>query len=128
MQIDASQLREFSQDLEVAAQNAPKKVRGVVSKGALNIKKSWSESAAASRHFGQVAPTINYDIRGGGDLGALTIEAEVGPDKRRRAARLANIYHFGTSRGGGTGGDPRKFLESEIPAFEQWLGDIAEDV
>lgn len=128
MYVDASEVREFAKELEVAAQNAPRRVRGVVKKGANNIKRSWSASAATSRHFGQIAPTISYDIRGGGDLGSLTIEAEIGPDKRRRSARLANIYIFGTSRGGGTGQDPQSFLDAEIPAFEKYLADIAEDI
>lgn len=123
--IDASQVREFAKVIDAKNERTVKQARSVIKKGAVNIKKDWQTAASTSRHFGQIAPTINFDMRGGGDLGSTSIEAEVGPDKRRRSARLGNIYHFGTSRGGGTGGDPIRFLEAEVPNVERWLGQIA---
>ena len=128
MSFDFEQVRAFAQTLERKSNKTPRQARGVVSKGALNIKNAWQADAAKSRHFKQVAPTISYDMRASGSIDSLFVEAEIGPNKRFRAARLANIYIFGTSRGGGTGTDPMKFVRDELPSFEKFAGDIGQDL
>lgn len=125
MVADVSQLRAFAVELDAVPDSVVRKIRPVVSKGALNIRDQMRAEMSRSRSFGQIAPTINYDL----NVQADGMEAEIGPDKRRRAARLANIAYFGGARGGGgTVPDPRGALEAEVPRFESALGKLLEDV
>ena len=126
-QFDTSEVRAFAARLSEAGKATQKQVRGVVEKGAINIKNQMRSEASGSSHFGQVAPTINYDIRVVGAFGGGIVEAEIGPNKARRAARIANIGYFGGANGGGnTLPDPQGALDAEAPNLEKWLGDAAE--
>lgn len=125
MAADVSQLRAFAVELGQVPDSVVRKIRPVVSKGALNIRDQMRAEMSRSRSFRQIAPTINYDLK----VQADGMEAEIGPDKRRRSARLANIAYFGGARGGGgTVPDPRGALEAEVPRFESALSKLLEDV
>ena len=127
VEFDASEIREFTHRLQEAGAKTQREVKGVINKGALNIKNQMRKEASGSRHFGQIASTITYDLTEWGAFGGGVVEAEVGPNKHFRAARLGNVAYFGTSKGGGTLPDPIHALEAEIPNVERWLGDAAED-
>lgn len=120
--MDTSELDALASDLQ---QLPPKVTRGlsaVVRKGAVNIKNDWREAAAKSRHF-KIAPTISFD-EGAAPDGS---EAEIGPNRHYRAARLAGIAHFGGANGGGgTIGDPQRFLDKEAPGFADAVGDLVD--
>lgn len=142
MSIDDSELRELAYDLGNVSQQVASKVEGVVKKGALNIKNTMRDDFKNSTHFDQVARTINFDV----ESDASGTEAEIGPDKYWRAARLANIAYFGTSvgvyrggprwgqevgRGPGKGGgtvDVFNGLREEEPKFLENLRKVAGDV
>jgi hypothetical protein len=117
-----SEVRQLAVSLQVKATTTPAQTRAVASKAGLNMKNAWRDATASSRHFRQIGPTVSYDLRDSGSF----IEVEVGPDTSIPSAKLENIYHFGTSRGGGTGGDPMRFLEAEVPAFINHLGKLGE--
>lgn len=126
--IDASELREFAAVLDAKAQATARQVRQVVSKGAVNIKNQMQVEAAGSRWF-RIASTISYDMREVEAFGGGVIEAEIGPNRRFRAARLANIAYFGGANGGGgTIPDPRGALDAEAPRFEKALSDLIGDL
>ncbi len=127
VEFDASEVRAFAMRLQDAGAKTQREVKGVISKGALNIRNQMREEASRSRHFDQIVPTITYDLTEWGAFGGGVVEAEIGPNKHFRAARLGNIAYFGTSRGGGTLPDPVGALEAEVPNVEKWLGDAAED-
>ena len=97
MSNDASELRRYAADLGRIGPKVENAVDGVLRKGALNVKNTLREDMSKSTHFGHIARTINYDIT----KDSAGIEAEIGPNKHWRSARLANIAYFGTSRGGG---------------------------
>jgi hypothetical protein len=123
MEMDASALDALAREFADADKRISRDRNRIGRKAAQNIKRDWQYDAAFSRHFHQIAPTINYDetVR----FGAV-YEAEIGPDRRRRAARLAGIAHFGGANGGGgTLGDPQKYLDAETPNLEQHLADAA---
>lgn len=124
--MDMSDVNAFAAHLAEAGAATQRQSRAVVERGANNIKRQLRDEASQSRHFGQIAPTINYDLRETNAFGGGLIEAEIGPDKHWRAARLGNIAYFGTSRGGGTLPDPQGALEAEAPRFVQALADLAE--
>ena len=71
---------------------------------------------ASSRHFGQVASAISYDLQDR----AGSVEAVIGPTKGSPGS-LGNIAYFGTSRGGGTVPDPMGALEKEAPSTAEHL-------
>lgn len=120
-EIDVSQVRAFAAELGDLPAEKVKKARPIVSKGALNIKNELAADMAGSTYFHQIAPTINYDI----EETSKGVSAEIGPDKRRRAARLAHFAYFGGANGGGgTRQDPKVALENEIPNFEKAIGDV----
>jgi hypothetical protein len=96
------------------------KLRGVVAKSALNTKKIMQKDAQRSRHFKQLARTINYDIKEHSFGGDGTIDAEIGPSGGG-AASLAGIAYFGTSKpGGGTVRNPEDAMLEEAPNFYEY--------
>lgn len=127
---DSSDLRAFARDLGRVPSALVPKVRAVVSKGALNIKNQHRAELEKSPSFKQIAKTVSYDVH----ESKRAIEAEIGPNKRYRAARLANIAYFeaeshsravfGTSTSGGVVPDPSRALEDEMPRFLDALGDV----
>ena len=116
MSADTSDLDGLIRDFgRIPAAMVPK-VRGVVSKAALNTKKAMRRDARQSSAFEQIAPTINYDITTKGDV----IEAEIGPTPGGSGS-LAGIAYFGTSRpGGGTVRNPEDAMLEEAPNFYEY--------
>lgn len=103
-----------------ASKPAIRDVTGVVAKGALNIKNDWRRRWSGHPHLRALPSTINYDVYSSLKGPA----AEIGPDRRRRAAALANIPEFGTVNNAPIpGGAPA--LEAERPKFEKALEDVA---
>ena len=116
MSVDTSDLDGLARDLgRIPAAMVPK-VRGVVAKAAVNTKKIMRRDARGSRHFEQIAPTIDYDLKVSGDV----IEAEIGPSGGGSAS-LAGIAYFGTSKpGGGTVRNPEDAMLEEAPNFYEF--------
>ena len=130
MQVDASELRRLGGDLMRIAPEMVPKIEPIVKRGAQNIKKAMQADANRSRHFKQIAQTVNYDVNRvdqGLDGG---FEAEIGYDKSAGpAASLAGIAIFGSSRpGGGTVRNPEEALKDEGPAFESEMGKLADGI
>jgi len=122
-----AELRQFAIAVGRVADGAFDDVDGVISKGALNVKREMAADALSSRHFKGMAGSITYDSRNARNVS----RREIGPDKGRRGGSLGNIYYFGTSRGGGSG-DIEKPLRSEEPRLlsamhalvEKWAGQL----
>ncbi len=128
MTVDASELRRLTADLIQATPLMVGKIQPVVVKGALNIKKAMQADASKSRHFKQIAQTINYDVTMNAAGLNASFDAEIGYDKSAGpAAALAGIAIFGSSRpGGGTVRNPEEALNDEAPSFEAALAAITE--
>ena len=118
---DASEVAALAQELGGASERMIGETVKVGRRGANNVKRDWREAAGKSRYFA-MGHTINYDERDAFGV----YEAEVGPDRRYRYARLAGIAHFGGANGGGgTLGDPSRFAEAEAPRLADALADAA---
>lgn len=118
--MDVSELYALQAELDGAADRAMRETGRAGRKGAQNIKDAWNAHAAGSRHFNI---SVSFDEKEAFGV----YEAEIGPDRRLRANRLAGIYHFGGANGGGgTGGDPSRFMDAEAPNLEQAIADAAE--
>lgn len=120
MSVDASDLDGLARSFrKIPAEMVPK-LKGVVTKSALNTKNIMRKDAAGSKHFKQLARTISYDIKVNSFGGDGVIEGEVGPSGGG-AASLAGIAYFGTSRpGGGTLRKPEDAMLEEAPNFYEF--------
>jgi hypothetical protein len=120
MSADTSDLDGLARDLRKIPAAMVPKVRGVVAKSAVNTKKIMAKDARSSRHFKQLARTINYDIKEHSFGGDGVIEAEIGPSGGGSAS-LAGIAYFGTSKpGGGTVRNPEDAMLEEAPNFLEY--------
>lgn len=125
IRFDASDFDALARDLDrAAATDLIGKIAPSVSKGALNVKNAMQGDMSKSRHFGQVASAISYDL----DTFTNHLRAEIGPESAgRQVGDLAHFAYFGGANGGGgTVPDPEYLLEQEAPALEQFVGDILE--
>lgn len=116
MVVDVSELRKLASDLSSAPKLVRSEARGVIAKGALNIKDQMRDEVARSRHF-KFAHTVSYDLKVGGD----TIEAEVGPETGGVGSLAGFAYFGGVNGGGGTVPDPQGALDAEAPNVEKYL-------
>lgn len=123
--IEAEGFDELAREFADTEPRIKREMPRIMRKAGVNIKNEWNSAAARSRHF-RIAGTINFDENL--HFGAMH-EVEVGPDRRRRAARLAGIAHFGGANGGGgTLGDPKKYVDAETPRMEQAIADLVDKV
>lgn len=120
MSVDASGLDGLAKSFrQIPAAMVPK-LKGVISKSAVNTKAILRKDAAGSKHFKQLARTISYDLKVNSFGGDGVIEAEVGP-AGGGSASLAGIAYFGTSRaGGGTLRNPEDAMLEEAPNFYEF--------
>ncbi|MCS3494066.1 hypothetical protein M2368_003094 [Arthrobacter sp. JUb119] len=128
MSLDDSELRMLSQELGLVPDGLVPKVRGVVKKGALNVKTAMQQDLRTSSYFKVAARSVDFEEVSSGAFGQTNIAAEIGPNKSRHAAAgLAGIAYFGGANGGGgTVRDPAEALADEAPNFEKYLLDVLE--
>ena len=128
MSLDDSQLRALAQDLGLVPKGLIPKVRGVVRKGAVNVKNAMQQDLQKSKHFKAAARSVDFEEVSSGAFGQTSIAAEIGPNKSRHAAAgLAGIAYFGgINGGGGTVRDPAEALAEEAPNFEKFLLEVLE--
>lgn len=118
----------LARDLGRMPVDLAKKVGPVVNKTALEIKRGMQADLQKSKHFRQVARSIDYDVQEFGVFGSSSLLAEVGPNADRHpAAALAGIAYFGGANGGGgTVRDPAFHLEEQASLMEKYIGDLTE--
>ena len=110
--IDASELREFTEDLGRIPASMVPKVEAVVRKAAVNIKKDWAAAWAGHAHIPALPRAISFDMQ----YGIGVIGVEIGPDKAKAQGPLGNVIEFGTVNNAPIpGGYPA--LYKELPAF-----------
>lgn len=120
MSADASDLDNLARSFRAIPALMVPRMRGVVTKSAVNTKKIMRADARRSRHFKQIEPTISFDIKVHEFGGDGVIEAEIGPSGAGSAS-LAGIAYFGTSRpGGGTVRNPEDAMLEEAPNFYEF--------
>ncbi|MEE6273518.1 hypothetical protein V2J56_09185 [Georgenia sp. MJ206] len=112
--IDVSEILALSREIAGAPGRLTPETRKVVSRGAMNVKRTMQADLRASTSFRGVARAVSYDLT---DHVAVQ-EAEIGPSSEAGSpGNLANIAYFGGARGGGTVRDPAAALEEEAPGF-----------
>ena len=117
-------LAKLAADLRALAASALDDADKIAKRGAQNLKTDYAREASESAHFSSVAPAWSYEVR----RGVASVHYDVGPDKDRAGGALANIYYFGSPRGGGGTGDIAGPLDREVPrtmkAFLERLGGL----
>lgn len=126
---DTSELRAFAADMQRLPEVLNRHVSKIVERGSLNIKNTMVADMAASTHFRQVAPSIDYEVVEANVFGVGVIEGRTGPNKARRpAAALAQFAYYGDATRGGTVRDPQEVLDAEAPRFlselERLMGEV----
>lgn len=112
LDVDASELREFAEDLGRIPASMVPKVEAVVRKAAVNIKQDWAQTWTGHAHIPALPKAISFDML----YGFGSIGAEIGPDKARTQGPLGNVIEFGTVNNAPIpGGYPA--LYKELPAF-----------
>ena len=121
VEIDASELREFSTELGKVPTKVVTGVRPAVVKAGVNMKNQLREEMDRSKHF-RASRSIDFDVSDGG------LAVEVGPSKGKPGS-IANISYFGGANGGGgTVPDPQGALDAEAPRFEKALTDLVGEI
>ena len=121
VEIDASELREFSTELGKVPTKVVTGVRPAVVKAGVNMKNQLREEMDRSKHF-KASRSIDFDVSDGG------LAVAVGPSKGKPGS-IANIAYFGgVNGGGGTVPDPRGALDAEAPRFEKALTDLVGEI
>lgn len=120
----ADDLAKLAADLRALAAGALDDADKIAKRGVQNLKTEYAQEAAGSTHFSSVAPAWSYEVH----RGVASVRYELGPDKGRAGGALANLYYFGSPRGGGGTGDIDGPLDREIPrttrAFLDKLGGL----
>lgn len=119
-------LGKLAADLRQSKADARKQTRGVVVRGALEIKKAWKADAERWQQDGTAKSypsSISYDD----SRTVLGHEAEIGPDKDRKQGALGNLMEFGSNNNvpQNSGG---RALRAEEPEFIRQMQKIADDL
>ena len=124
MPVDNSELYALAHDFGVMPDKYVKKIRPIFNRTALEIKRGMQDDFKGSRHFKQVARSIDYEVTDG----PAGLTAEIGPNvSRNPSASLAGIAYFGGSRGGGgTVRDPVIHAREQGQKMIGFLGMAAE--
>lgn len=96
------ELRVLARDLGALPQVMARKAVPIFRRSALEVKRGMQADLRVSRHFRQVAESVDYDLLEHNSFGSLVMTAEIGPNAERNpSAPLAGIAYFGGSNGGG---------------------------
>jgi hypothetical protein len=113
--MDFSEVEALSANIGRASARMVKEARGVVAKGALNIKEDTRKNVSDHPTWKRLEHTVNFDVVG--------LSAEVGYDDVGQG-ELAGIYEFGSAR---RSPNPTLYpaAEREAPRFEKAMLDAA---
>ncbi|MDN4174732.1 hypothetical protein QWY28_17355 [Nocardioides sp. SOB77] len=120
--IDASEVDRLAVDMRGAPLRLQRKARGVMKRGALEIKRGMQDDFSGHRYAGAVPASIEFEQRD-----AAGLAYEIGElDSAGPQWGLAAILAFGTSNNAPVV-DHTAALRGEAPEIARHLGDAAED-
>lgn len=117
-----SDLGRLAADLEKEAVITTREVAGVVTKGAVNIKRDWRKRAQGIEHAPRYPISIGFDNVQRTPAG---FEVAVGPeDSAENQGFLGPILEFGGAHNAPRN-DGQQALDTEAPRFEKAIADLA---
>lgn len=129
IRVETDGFGDLTREMRKASARVGKEVMPVVRKGAQNVRGKNTGGGMRgdmrkSRHFGQVARTIGYDV----ERTPVAVEATIGAATGGRVVGdLAHIAYFGGINGGGnTVRDPEFHANEEAPRFEKAIADVVD--
>lgn len=116
---DMGDVRRLERHLARVVPQARRDTRGVMMRGAVNIKRDWRANARASapKHAPHYPRTIGFDLHMFGPDQLLAI---IGPEKTGRQGALGNLLEYGSANNP-PHNDGGRALAAELPAFEAQL-------
>lgn len=127
-EIDSTDLRRLEADLGRAADGMTMQVRGVLAKGALNIKDAIRDDFRASTYFNKVAYDVNYTERTEADAVEFEIGPRIGLGKGHQGGLAGIAVEGGIRGGGGTVRDPAEALADELPAINEHINKLLDGI
>lgn len=119
MDIDLSDVDTYIAELGRVPKELHDEVVKVGEKGALNIKRDWTQAWSGHSYIAPLSRSVSYDRRFRG----TDVEWEIGPDKGRAQGPLGNIIEFGSVKNAPIpGGLPA--LDREAPRTEKAISDV----
>jgi len=112
---DMGDVRRLERHLARSIPRVRRDARGVVTRGAVNVKNNWRNNAQATgrKHAKHYPRSIGFDIAGyGPDIWAATI----GPDKGGPQGALGNLLEYGSVHNP-PHNDGGRALAAELPRF-----------
>lgn len=91
MSADAHELHKLADELRRHSRATPARVVGVVSKGALNVKRDWQRGWTGIRHAPRLPQSITYTTT----VRVAGVEAEIGPEAAVGQGFLGRVIHDG---------------------------------
>ncbi|MBP2583030.1 hypothetical protein J3A78_003508 [Streptomyces sp. PvR006] len=121
---DMSDVRRLEQHLARSIPRIRQASRGVVARGALNIKNDWRANARATgrRHAKHYPRSVSYTLT---PFGRDIVSAEIGPDKGGPQGALGNLLEYGSVKNP-PHNDGGRALAAELPRFEAQVALLAE--
>lgn len=114
--VDGREVEDFERVLAKTAVTAIREVRGVVEKGALNIKRDAAKKITGLAHARAYPRSITYDVH----VTPGSTYADIGPDKDKPQGPLGNLLEYGS-----VNNPPhphmRPAADRELPKFEKAL-------
>lgn len=113
-----SDLDKLAHDLTLEAELTPREVEGIVTKGAVNIKKDWRQRARGIAHAPRYPLSIAYDRVEQTPFG---YEVAIGPENSgENQGFLGDIFEFGGAHNAPRN-DGGQALDTEIPKLVQTI-------
>ncbi|MGW1931881.1 hypothetical protein [Streptomyces sp. NPDC001919] len=121
---DMSDVRRLEQHLARSIPRIRQASRGVVARGALNIKKDWRANARATgrKHARHYPRSVSYTLT---PFGRDIVSAEIGPEKSGPQGALGNLLEYGSVKNP-PHNDGGRALAAELPRFEAQIALLAE--
>lgn len=115
-------------DLERMQEEGPRQFRGVVSRGALNVKQAWRRGWSGIAHAPHIPRSIDYDLDAQGE----EFNAEIGPNMDlgpELQGFLGRILEYGNPEGTSAPNPAGlRALEAEDPRFVAAVERVAVDL
>lgn len=109
-------LERLISDLHAEAVLTDRDVRGVLSKGALNIKQDWRKRAQGIKHAPRYPLSIGYDLK--------ALSAVIGPEASAdNQGFLGDVLEFGGAHNAPRN-DGGQALDAELPRSVKAFGDL----
>lgn len=120
MSIDVSELLALADRQALVPAEMAAGARGIVQRGALNIKRDWRRAWSGHAH----APALPYAVTYDTELTQGGAAAEIGPDKDKPQGALGNLFEYGSAKNAPIPGG-RPAADAEQPRFEAAAEELA---